>query len=54
VPKNPSPRSPGPAPRPRPVLDEVDRTLVGLLVRDGRATNVELARGAGISESACL
>lgn len=54
MPKNPSPRSPGPAPRSRPVLDEVDQTLVGLLVRDGRATNVELARGAGISESACL
>lgn len=54
MPQNPQPRSPGPAPRSRPALDEVDRTLVGLLVRDGRATNVELARAAGISESACL
>src|SRR6476660_3721585 len=54
MPKNPSPRAPGPAPRPRPVLDEVDRVLVAELLRDGRAPNTVLARAAGIAESTCL
>lgn len=35
-------------------LDEVDLRLVGLLERDGRASNARLARSAGIAESTCL
>jgi len=54
MPKNPTPRTPGPAPRARPTLDEVDRALVAELLRDGRAPNTALARAAGIAESTCL
>lgn len=35
-------------------LDPTDRRLLRLLQRDGRASNVELAAKAGLSESACL
>jgi DNA-binding Lrp family transcriptional regulator len=35
-------------------LDQVDRKLLRLLQRDGRITNVELAKAANLSESACL
>jgi DNA-binding Lrp family transcriptional regulator len=35
-------------------LDPVDRKLLRLLQRDGRITNVELAKAANLSESACL
>lgn len=38
---------------PRP-LDDVDRALLNLLEEDGRATNAQLARAAGIAESTCL
>ena len=54
MPKNPPPHAPGPAERARPVLDEVDRAIVGELLRDGRAPNVVLARAAGVAESTCL
>ena len=46
--------APGPAPRTPPPLDEVDLALLAVLSRDGRATNVALARAAGIAESTCL
>jgi DNA-binding Lrp family transcriptional regulator len=36
------------------VLNQVDRKLLRLLQRDGRITNVELAKAANLSESACL
>lgn len=52
VPKNPLPH--GPAPRTPPVLDRIDRALVGALVADARASNVALAQAAGIAESTCL
>lgn len=48
------PRTPGPPPRERPLLDAVDRRLVALLLENGRASNVALARAAGVSESTCL
>lgn len=35
-------------------LDGRDRILLRRLQRDGRVTNAELARAAGMSESACL
>ena len=35
-------------------LDATDRKLLRLLQRDGRATNVQLAKAANLSESACL
>ncbi len=54
MPKDLSRRTPGPAPRDRPVLDDVDRTLVRALLRDGRTPNVALARAAGIAESTCV
>ena len=54
MPKNSAPRLPGPAPRDRPLIDEVDRTLLAQLLRDGRTPNVVLARAAGIAESTCL
>jgi DNA-binding Lrp family transcriptional regulator len=46
-------RPPGPPPRDRPLLDDVDRVLVGMLLQDGRTPNVALARAAGIAESTC-
>src|SRR3569833_3164967 len=35
-------------------LDTTDRKLLARLQREGRATNVELAQAANLSESACL
>jgi DNA-binding Lrp family transcriptional regulator len=35
-------------------LDATDRKLLARLQREGRATNVELAQAANLSESACL
>lgn len=35
-------------------LDSIDRTILRALQRDGRMTNVELARRAGISAPPCL
>lgn len=52
VPKTPLP--PGPPPRVPPTLDAVDRDLVTTLLADGRASNVALARSAGIAESTAL
>jgi DNA-binding Lrp family transcriptional regulator len=37
-----------------PALDPVDLALVTALAADGRATNVALARAAGIAESTCI
>jgi DNA-binding Lrp family transcriptional regulator len=37
-----------------PVLDAIDRRILGELQADGRMTNVELARRAGISAPPCL
>lgn len=36
------------------VLDEIDRKILAELQQDGRMTNVELARRAGISPPPCL
>jgi DNA-binding Lrp family transcriptional regulator len=36
------------------ILDQIDRKLLARLQQDGRATNVELAASANLSESACL
>lgn len=36
------------------VLDAVDRRLLRILQREGRASNVEIAAAANLSESACL
>jgi DNA-binding Lrp family transcriptional regulator len=38
----------------RAVLSAVDEVLLGLLQRNARVTNKELARAAGIAESTCL
>ncbi len=35
-------------------LDETDRIIVAALEADGRMTNAQLARSAGIAESTCL
>jgi DNA-binding Lrp family transcriptional regulator len=35
-------------------LSPVDRLLIGLLQKNARTTNKELAKGAGIAESTCL
>ncbi|GMA42050.1 Lrp/AsnC family transcriptional regulator [Mobilicoccus caccae] len=35
-------------------LDEIDRILVTALEKDGRLSNTQLARTAGIAESTCL
>lgn len=35
-------------------LDKIDRTILRELERDGRLTNIELARKVGLSTSACL
>ena len=37
-----------------PVLDAIDRRILSELQADGRMTNVELARRAGISAPPCL
>ncbi|TCK65799.1 Lrp/AsnC family transcriptional regulator [Curtobacterium sp. PhB136] len=36
------------------MIDAVDRTLIGLLMKDARASNRALARAAGLAESTCL
>lgn len=54
MPKNPHPLTPGPAPTAPPLLDEVDRALVNVLVSDGRISNASLAREVGIAESTCV
>jgi len=35
-------------------LDAIDRRILGVLQKDGRLSNVQLAQAAGLSESACL
>lgn len=35
-------------------LDEIDRRILRALQRDGRLQNIELAKAAGLSPSACL
>jgi len=37
-----------------PILDAIDRRILAELQADGRMTNVELARRAGISAPPCL
>ena len=39
--------------RPRPYLDRTDRALIGLLQKDARLTNKELAARVGIAQSTC-
>src|SRR6185437_9725470 len=41
-------------PEPLPELDAIDRRILAELQADGRMTNVELARRAGISAPPCL
>ena len=36
------------------VVDQIDRTILGLLQKNGRLSNVQLAEKVGLSESACL
>ena len=36
------------------LIDKIDRTILKLLQKDGRLSNVELADRVGLSESACL
>lgn len=45
---------PGLADPPPRALDDIDRTLVGLLVHDARTPNTELAAATGIAPSTCL
>lgn len=47
-------RTPGPPPREPAALDEIDLALVTALAADGRASNVALAKAAGIAESTCV
>ncbi|PRY62919.1 AsnC family transcriptional regulator [Knoellia remsis] len=54
MPKNPHPLTPGPAPVTPPLLDEVDRAILAVLVEDGRISNAALARSVGIAESTCV
>lgn len=35
-------------------LDRIDRAILAALQKDGRLSNVKLAEGVGLSESACL
>lgn len=35
-------------------VDQIDRTILGVLQQDGRLSNVQLAERVGLSESACL
>ncbi len=35
-------------------IDEIDRAILRVLQKDGRASNVQLAEQVGLSESACL
>jgi Lrp/AsnC family transcriptional regulator, leucine-responsive regulatory protein len=47
-------RSPArPVPRDRAVLDNFDRAILMELLRNSRATNVEIARQVGLSEAPC-
>jgi DNA-binding Lrp family transcriptional regulator len=39
--------------RPRPYLDRTDHALIGLLQKDARLTNKELAARVGIAQSTC-
>jgi DNA-binding Lrp family transcriptional regulator len=43
-----------PQPEDQPLLDAIDRRILAELQADGRMTNVELARRAGISAPPCL
>ncbi|MGC8476359.1 MAG: Lrp/AsnC family transcriptional regulator, partial [Acetobacteraceae bacterium] len=43
-----------PSPAETPVLDAIDRRILAELQANGRITNVELARRAGISAPPCL
>ena len=43
-----------PLPAPPPRLDAIDRTILAELQEDGRITNVELARRAGLTAPPCL
>jgi DNA-binding Lrp family transcriptional regulator len=36
------------------IIDEIDRTILRVLQKDGRVSNVQLADRVGLSESACL
>jgi DNA-binding Lrp family transcriptional regulator len=54
MPTTPRGLTPGPPPRAKTEFDEVDLTLLRALLRDGRASNVALARQAGIAESTCI
>lgn len=49
-----NPRPTEPPPLDVPVLDAIDRRILAELQDDGRMTNVELARRAGISAPPCL
>lgn len=35
-------------------IDQIDRTILGVLQKNGRLSNVQLAEQVGLSESACL
>ncbi|MBN1957765.1 MAG: Lrp/AsnC family transcriptional regulator [Desulfuromonadales bacterium] len=35
-------------------IDAIDKSILGMLQKDGRLTNVQLAEKVGLSESACL
>ena len=43
-----------PSPAETPALDAIDRRILAELQANGRITNVELARRAGISAPPCL
>lgn len=38
----------------RPRIDEIDKSILSALQRNGKLTNVQLAQKVGLSESACL
>jgi DNA-binding Lrp family transcriptional regulator len=54
VQKNRRSLQPGPAPRARPILDEVDRSIIAALAADARVTNSALAEAVGVAASTCL
>jgi DNA-binding Lrp family transcriptional regulator len=54
VPNEPRRHSPGPPPRARPLIDEIDRRIVEILMVDGRVTNASLAAAVGIAPSTCV
>ncbi len=51
MPRQPAVRNPGPDDNRDPLIDDLDRRLITLLRRDGRATNVELARLLNVTET---